>query len=206
MKKLIIFSLVIIFAVFAGGIYGKSLQNEDTRLEKTAVKAAETAEKIVVADTPTPTALPLAKPAELSIPKLSVHTPIEFVGNASDGNMDVPKDDMHVAWYEPGFLPGQKGNAVLAGHFDRKDGGPAVFYNLNKLEKGDEIIVTDANAKLLTFIVVDKTKYPVDTFPVSKVFGPSNEKYLNLITCEGVFDPAKKLYSDRLVVRAQLKN
>lgn len=205
MKKFVIFFLVIVFAVFAGGIYGKALQKEDTKLVKTAQKAAQTAEEVVVPDTPTPTPLPLAKPAELSIPKLNVHTPIEFVGNAADGNMDVPKDDMHVAWYEPGFIPGQKGNAVLAGHFDRKDGGPAVFYNLNKLENGDEIIVADANTKLHTFVVVDKTKYPVTNFPVPNVFGPSDGKYLNLITCEGVFDPAKKLYSDRLVVRAQLK-
>lgn len=201
MKKFILFFIVIVFAVFAGGVFGKTLQKEDTKIGKTAEKAVA----VVIPDTPTPTSIPLGKPAELSIPKLNIHTPIEYVANDKDGNMDTPKNDMHVAWYEPGFLPGQTGNAVIAGHFDRKDGGPAIFYNLNKLEKGDEIVVADEHTKLLTFIVTGKNTYPVKSFPVSTVFGSSDKKYLNLITCGGVWDPVQKIYADRWVVTAALK-
>jgi LPXTG-site transpeptidase (sortase) family protein len=203
MKKFIVFFVIIVLAIFAGGVFGKTLQSEDTRLattvEKTAAKAA------VPSFTPTPTESPLKKPVSLAIPKLSINTSVEHVGKDKDGNMDVPKKDENVGWYEPGFLPGAKGNAVLAGHFDKKNGGPAVFYKLGSLDKGDEVIVTDEEGKKLTFVVTDKTKYPTDSFPVSTVFGPSGERYLNLITCGGVWDSTKRIYAERLVIRTELK-
>lgn len=200
MKKFFLFFVIIILSIFAGGAWGKNVKTEDAKLVHDIAEVAASA----TPGTSLHPASPISKPAELSIPKLGIQSPIEYVGNDAKGNMDVPKDDMHVGWYEPGFLPGAKGNAVLAGHFDRKDGGPAVFYNLNQLEKGDEIVISDANAKLLHFVVVGKQSYPVSSFPVSTVFGPSDGKYLNLVTCEGTFDPTAKLYSDRLVVRAEL--
>lgn len=197
MKKFIIFFAIVILAIFAGGVFGRSVKNEDTKLVN---EIAEVAESI------TPTPIPKAqKPAILSLPKLGITSPVEHVGMDAKGNMDVPKDDMQVAWYELGFLPGVKGNAVIAGHFDRKNGGPAVFNKLNQLEEGDEIVVTDDKGKDLTFLVTAKNKYPVSSFPVPTVFGPSQKKYLNLITCEGVFDKSAQLYSDRLVVRAELQ-
>jgi len=198
MKKFIVFFVLIIFAIFAGGIFGKTLQSEQTRLE-------ETAQEIVVVSTATPPPIPLSKPVALSIPKLDITAPVEYVENDAKGNMDVPKDDMAVAWYQPGFLPGAKGNAVLAGHYDKKNGGPAIFYRLDTLGKGDEIIISDKNAKLLTFVVTDKNSYPVSSFPIPTVFGPSEKRYLNLVTCGGVWDPVKKIYADRLVVRTELK-
>lgn len=199
MKKFIVFFLIIVFAIFAGGIFGKTIQSEDTRVGNTLEHVAKPSV------TPSPTEIPIGKPVSLAIPKLAVNTTVEYVGNDKDGNMDVPKNDDNVAWYQPGFRPGLAGNAVLAGHYDRKDGGPAVLYELNKLETGDEIIVTDEEGKKLTFLVTDKQKYPTNSFPVKDVFGPSNEKYLNLITCTGVWDPNKKIYGDRLVVRSELQ-
>lgn len=198
MKKLGLFFVLIVFALFAGGIFGKSLQSKEAKRENAV-------EKIVAAPSATPTPVLLSKPVTLAIPKLGIKTQIEYVGNDAKGNMDVPKNDMHVAWYEPGFLPGAKGNAVLAGHFDKKSGGPAVFYNLNQLQAGDAIVVTDENRKELTFVVMEKHTYPVTHFPVEEVFGSSNEKYLNLITCGGVWDSVKKMYGDRLVVRSVLE-
>lgn len=44
------------------------------------------------------------------------------------GNMDIPKRDENVAWYQIGYYPGSKGNAVIAGHYDTATGSPAVFY------------------------------------------------------------------------------
>jgi len=200
MKKLIVFFVIIILALFAGGVFGKSVKTEDAKLVSDIAKGAVS----VTPDTRSQP-VPLSKPSELSIPKLGIQSPIEYVGNDALGNMDVPKNDMHVAWYEPGFHPGDTGNAVIAGHFDRKDGGPAVFYQLETLEKGDEIVLTDENANMLRFSVVEKDTYSAANFPIATVFGPSQKRYLNLITCEGVFDPKAKLYSDRLVVRAELK-
>lgn len=201
MKKFIIFFVLIVFAVLAGGIFGKAVKKEDEKL----VNAIATIAASVTPGEGGYPALPFSKPTALSVPKLGITADVEYVGMDAKGNMDVPKSDESVAWYEPGFLPGARGNAVLAGHYDKKDGGPAVFYRLNQLGNGDEIVVSDEKGKELTFVVVGKNSYPVNNFPIPTVFGPSDKKYLNLVTCGGVWDSAKRIYADRLVVRTELQ-
>lgn len=147
---------------------------------------------------------PITQPVRFIIPKIDVNTTIESVTNDAKGNMDVPKDAANVAWYNPGAKPGQKGMAVLAGHFDDPTGAPAVFYNLDDLEPGDSLEVFDENKKYI-FTVTHKEKYPVDEFPVPTVFGPSDTPMLNLITCEGTFSKSAATYSHRLVVFSELK-
>ena len=148
----------------------------------------------------------VSSPAYLSIKKLSLsHIPIEHVGLDKEGKMDVPKNADNVAWFKPGYLPGTNGNSVLAGHFDKESGAPAVFYNLNKLIPGDEIEVEGEDGDVKIFVVTDKQLLPNDNFPVQEVFGKSDKKMLNLITCDGTWDPVKKSYSDRLVVFTELK-
>jgi LPXTG-site transpeptidase (sortase) family protein len=144
-----------------------------------------------------------AVPTRISIPKLHITTTIESVGKDKTGAMDVPKDINNVAWYSLGPKPGQIGSAVIGGHYDSRT-GPAVFYNLEGLEKGDTVIVEDADKKQYSFKVVDKQKYDYSSFPVSDVFGKTDKPYLNLITCTGVFDTSQKMYLQRLVVRTQL--
>ncbi len=61
---------------------------------------------------------PVSFPKILSIPKLEVNAEIETVGLDNKGAMDVPKNAMNVAWYNLGPKPGEKGNAVMAGHLD----------------------------------------------------------------------------------------
>jgi LPXTG-site transpeptidase (sortase) family protein len=199
MKKFIVFFLIIVFAIFAGGIFGKTIQSEQTRVGNTLDHVSQPS------STPTPTQNPIGKPVGIAIPKLRVNTTVEHVGNDAKGNMDVPKSDDASAWYQLGFRPGQQGNAVIAGHYDRKNGGPAVFYDLKKLEKGDEIIITDEEGKKLTFVVIATKTYPYNEFPVKEIFGPAEKKYLNLITCGGNWNSEKKIYADRVVVRSELQ-
>ena len=40
-------------------------------------------------------------------------------------------------------MPGQIGNAVIAGHLDRKDGSPAIFWGLRQLAVGDSVMVRE---------------------------------------------------------------
>lgn len=143
-------------------------------------------------------------PVTLSIPKLEIETKVEHVGLDKDNAMDIPKVDMNAAWYQLGAKPGELGNSVMAGHFDKKDGTPAVFAKLGELEKGDEIIVTDENGKTLKFNVTETASYKLDEFPLKAVFGSHTKARLNLITCEGIFDKSSKLYSHRLVVFSEL--
>jgi LPXTG-site transpeptidase (sortase) family protein len=198
MKKVAIFVVIVFLAIYAGIHVGSILRASPPKI----------AQKIIPTQVPsvTPTPLVFATPVNLQIPKLGITTTIESVGLDAKKNMDVPKKDMDVGWYQYGSKPGEMGNAVIAGHFDTRAGTPAVFYHLADLAVGDDIIVTDEKGQAYTFTVISKDKYPVDNFPIDTVFGKSDNRYLNLITCDGVWQPSKKLYSDRLVVRTQLKS
>lgn len=148
----------------------------------------------------------VSEPQTLTIPKLGVNAAVEIVGEDAAGRMDVPKGVFNVGWYGPGFKPGEKGNAVMAGHLDTTTGAPAVFYYMNQLSQGDQIIVTDKNGKNLTFEVVEMRSYPFDQVPLQEIFGLSDKPKLNLITCTGVWNQGSRNYSNRLVVSAELKS
>lgn len=141
-------------------------------------------------------------PVRLIIPKISIDTSIQQVGVAPNGAMDVPTNVIDVGWFDLGPRPGEKGSAVIDGHFDRKNGGPGIFFNLYKLKKGDKLYIQDNKGKIITFIVQGSSIY--NPGYANNVFTSSNGVHLNLITCDGVWDGAKKSYSKRLVVFADM--
>jgi LPXTG-site transpeptidase (sortase) family protein len=143
-------------------------------------------------------------PIKLLIPQLAIEARIESVGMDSSSRMDVPKNADNVAWYNLGYKPGEKGNAVIAGHFDKATGDPAVFYNLEKLNKGDHVITIDEKGGSLTFAVIRIVTYPDNEFPLQEVFGTAEKPMLNLITCDGKWDNKTKSYSHRIVVYAEM--
>jgi sortase (surface protein transpeptidase) len=144
-------------------------------------------------------------PIRLNIPKLGVTANVEAVALDIKNNMDVPQKVEDVGWYKLGVKPGEKGNAVIDGHYDDVTGAPVVFYNLISLQVGDPIETVDNNGKKLTFIVQKKANYAYNQFPLLEVFGQSNGKNLNLITCSGTWDKNNKTYADRLVIYSTLK-
>jgi sortase (surface protein transpeptidase) len=156
--------------------------------------------------TPSPVVQVINQPQRLVIESLEVDSQIELVGLAKDGRMDVPKADENVAWYQLGAKPGEIGSAVIAGHFDSRTGGPAVFFDLGNLEAGDEITVLGQNGQSLVFVVNEVALFTDANFPVTKVFNQTDTRRLNLITCAGTFNQQQKNYSDRLVVFTQLKS
>ena len=142
-------------------------------------------------------------PQHLSIPAINLDTTIEQVALDAKGNMDVPKTDHTVGWYKLGYKPGEKGNAVFAGHLDKADGSPAIFWKLSDLKPGNKIITTDLNNKSYTFTVTGLVKYPYDALPLNEVFGNSDKANLNLITCNGTWNNTTKNYSNRLVIYSE---
>jgi LPXTG-site transpeptidase (sortase) family protein len=143
-------------------------------------------------------------PYSIEIPSLDVKTTIEKVGRLKNGQMGVPKGFDTVGWFGDGANPGAPGNAVMAGHVDSKT-GPAVFYKLEDLEKGDEVIVKDKDGKTLTFEVTGKEAYDRKSAPVDKIFDYSYGSKLNLITCTGNFNRDEGTHEERLVVYTELK-
>jgi sortase (surface protein transpeptidase) len=144
-------------------------------------------------------------PASIEIPALDVNTEIEKVGRLENGQMGVPKGFDTVGWFGEGAKPGAPGNAVMAGHVDSKT-GPAIFYKLEDLDKGDEVIVKNKDGKTLTFVVTGKEKYDRKTAPVDKIFDYSYGSKLNLITCTGNFNQDEGTHEERLVVYTELQN
>ncbi len=142
---------------------------------------------------------PYADPARIVIPAIRVDAPVVPVGLDQKGNMGVPGNQFDVAWYKLGSRPGMPGSAVMAGHLDTKLTPEAVFYDLDKLQVGDEVQVRDTDGKTVTFRVFEKKRYPYDA-RAEEVFAMDTPSRLNLITCGGVWLKDKKVYSERIVV------
>lgn len=142
-------------------------------------------------------------PVRLEIPKLNIDTEIIAVGLNDNGEMEVPKKQTQVGWYNGGQEPGSVGTAVLVGHYGVwRNGEPGVFNDLNKIKKGDEIIVRNAKGKTIVFSVRESRDYAWNG-NTAVVFNSNDLKsHLNLITCDGTWNDATKSYSLRRVVFA----
>ncbi|MDX1259517.1 class F sortase [Exiguobacterium sp. K1] len=142
-------------------------------------------------------------PKTLTIDPLKVKTNIEQVGLDKKGAMGTPKNEQQVGWYKFGPRPGDVGNAVIDGHTDTKT-GPAVFYQLHELKKGDKINIKDESGRNLVFRVKKLVEYGHLDAPLEKIFGASDQRNLNLITCIGTYDENEGTYDNRLVVFTEL--
>ncbi|MDW2886748.1 class F sortase [Exiguobacterium artemiae] len=142
-------------------------------------------------------------PKTLAIGKLDVKTNVEQVGLDKKGAMGTPKNEQQVGWYKLGPRPGDVGNAVIDGHTDTKT-GPAVFYQLHELKKGDKIEIKDESGRNLVFRVKKLVEYGHLDAPLEKIFGASDRRNLNLITCIGTYDENEGTYDNRLVVFTEL--
>jgi sortase (surface protein transpeptidase) len=135
------------------------------------------------------TVLPGSRPVALNIPSIDVHsTNIVGLGLAKDGSLEVPADPSAPGWFTPGPSPGQFGPAVIAGHVD-SDEGPAVFYRLGELRRGDHVNVGRRDGSTAVFVIDRVHSYLKDQFPTRAVYGNStNRAELRLITCSGDYD------------------
>jgi sortase (surface protein transpeptidase) len=134
------------------------------------------------------------------VPSIGVDSLLEDLHLDAAGALAAPRDFDRAGWYAEGTLPGAVGPAVIGGHVDSRS-GPAVFARLGQLRTGDGVEVARAG-KWLTFVVVAVERYPKKDFPTAKVYGPTPDPQLRLITCGGVFDRTHGSYLDNIVVYA----
>ena len=168
------------------------------------VQAAPTATPLPPTATPLPP-LPGIDPRRIRIPNIGVNAAIEAVGLDGQGRMDVPRNIWNTAWYKLGYKPGERGNAVIDGHLDGQYSA-AVFWNLSKLVPGNRIYIADDKGVEKVFEVYDVATYSYDQAPLDRIFGPSNDAQLNLITCNGTFDRKSANYDKRFVAYARMVN
>lgn len=141
-------------------------------------------------------------PVRLIIPVINLNASIQQVGVTPQGAMEVPNNTVDVGWFKLGSIPGEKGSAVIAGHFDGKNGETGVFTNLDKLKAGDKLYIEDDSGITTTFVVRESRIY--NQGYAEEVFSLNDGAHLNLVTCDGVWDGAKKSYNKRLVVFADI--
>jgi hypothetical protein len=147
-------------------------------------------------------------PVRLRIPAIGVDTGLQRLGQDSNGSVEVPSGrhqwDM-AGWYAEGTRPGDPGSAVLLGHVDSKEDGPAVFFRLRELRRGDEIKVVRSDGSTVRFAVDRTEQYPKSRFPTDDVYYPTLTPELRLVTCGGTFDATAGHYRSNVIVFATLR-
>ncbi|MGW7358495.1 class F sortase [Streptomyces sp. NPDC054802] len=170
------------------------------------------------AATPTPEPVPAPKKSErgtalvlppspakkLSIPAITIESPVTGLGLDRHGRLTAPPVDNPrlVGWYRDGPAPGERGTSLLVGHRDTKT-GPAIFLNLNALKPGDKVDVVRADRRTAVFTVDKVRTYTKKEFPDAEVYGHTGRPELRLLTCGGSFDK-KTGYAANVVVFAHL--
>jgi sortase (surface protein transpeptidase) len=143
-------------------------------------------------------------PVRVEIPKIGVASSLGRLGRAPDGTVEVPRRFDVAGWYAPGTRPGDPGSAVILGHVDSERAGPAVFFRLRELRRGDQIRVARADGSSVRFAVQRTEQYDKQRFPTDEVYYPTLTPALRLVTCGGEFDDAAGHYRSNVIVFAAL--
>jgi sortase (surface protein transpeptidase) len=153
----------------------------------------------------TPVANDGAIPVAIRIPDAEVNAQVERT-KIVDGLMLDPSGPWVVSWYESTGLVGERDNAVMSGHVDYWDVGPAVFQNVASLPDGAAIQVDGLDGTTYSYAVESIQRVPakLDQEKVNEIVGPTDYAALTLITCGGEFDFETGQYPQRDIVRARL--
>jgi hypothetical protein len=144
-------------------------------------------------------------PTSVRIPKIRVASSLDRLGRAKDGTVEPPRPGRWqvAGWYHLGPRPGEPGSAVILGHVDSTS-GPAVFFRLRELRRGDEILVGRADGSSVRFVVQRTSQYPKRWFPTDEVYYPTLTPELRLVTCGGQFDFSTGHYRSNVIVFATI--
>jgi sortase (surface protein transpeptidase) len=142
-----------------------------------------------------------APPRRIVVPAIGVSAKVIPLGLNKDGTIQTPTKWGVTGWYRDGPTPGQRGPAVVVGHVDSKS-GPAVFYRLRALLRGDLIRIDRSDGTVVRFRVQRSEHWPKSHFPSKRVYGPTGEAALRLVTCGGSFDAATGHYLENTIVYA----
>jgi sortase (surface protein transpeptidase) len=147
-------------------------------------------------------------PAAITIPDAEIDAEVE-IQQIVDGQMLDPSGPWVVSWYEQTSLIGERGNAVMSGHVDYWDVGPAVFWNVADLREGSEIRVVGQDGTTYIYALEYIERVSLADLTAEKINSPrlvGNTDYaaLTLITCGGEFDYNAGEYLSRDIIRARL--
>ncbi|MGW5974054.1 class F sortase [Streptomyces sp. NPDC055186] len=148
--------------------------------------------------------LPYSVPGRVRIPTIQVDAPVMAVGLDAEGWIDAPppEDPNLAGWFTGGVTPGEKGTAVVVGHVDNHQ-GPAVFYGLGALRKGQHVEIARKDGKTADFEIYGVEVFAKNDFPGDRVYNSKGTSELRVITCGGGFTQQNG-YDGNVVVFARL--
>ncbi|WP_282701701.1 class F sortase [Streptomyces sp. CC219B] len=152
----------------------------------------------------TPDPLPYAVPDRVRISAIRVDAPMMPVGLDADGWVAAPppEDPNLAGWFTGAVSPGEKGTAVVVGHVDNKQ-GPAVFYGLGALKKGNRVEIARKDGKTAVFEIYGIEVFEKNNFPGDRVYASKGGAELRVITCGGGFSQQDG-YAGNVVAFARL--
>lgn len=189
------FILIIVVTVFAIAVFAITLIRATYYVPNNELKSVRVSAS---------TTDPILYPQTLQIPSINVEAKVQEVGITTDGDMAAPHSLTDVGWYKYGTIPGNIGSAVIDGHVDNGLSLPAVFYNLKKLTKGDDIYITRKDSSTVHFKVASVDIYHYKEVPMEMIVHQNDKARLRLITCTGDWVPQDKTAEYRVVVTAEL--
>ncbi|MDT3397989.1 class F sortase [Streptomyces sp. B1866] len=191
-------------------VYNAADSSSDQRTPKAAATVPAPAPPTRAAAAPAPPqgvgpALPRSPARHLEIPALGVSAPFMELTLGSSGQLNAPPSDDNnlVGWYRGGPSPGERGNAIVAGHVDTRT-GPAVFWPLSAIKTGNKVVITRDDGIVATFTVDRVATFAKDDFPDEQVYGDTTDAQLRLITCGGSYNRTVRDYTANVVVFAHL--
>lgn len=146
-------------------------------------------------------------PERLTIRSLGVDMPVEPVGVADSGEMQIPERPTTAGWYRFGSAPADgQGTTVVAAHVDDREYGIGPLAALRDVRVGDVVTVTDADGTVTEYVTESVTYIPRAELPVDRLFTREGRRTLAVITCGGDFDQQTRTYSDNVVLIARAQS
>lgn len=147
---------------------------------------------------------PTTAPVRIAVPAREIDVPVDPVGVAPDGQMEIPPLAERAGWYRFGADPGDEaGTTVLAAHVDSvASGGTGPFVRLAEALPGDEVQVALADGSVRTYVVDQVVRLPKTEVRWPDVFVLDGPPRLALVTCGGTFDRTTRHYRDNVLVTA----
>jgi LPXTG-site transpeptidase (sortase) family protein len=146
---------------------------------------------------PSPTPIPdYGTPTWMTIPSIGLDDQIVEVG-IHDGAYEA-------SWWDVGHQddspdPGDIGNSIFNGHVSTINAGH-VFRNLKKVQAGNAVFIY-SDAYRTEWSITDVFSVPRDS---TDFMVQTEDPRITLYTCDGVWNPIQRQFSDRLVVVGNL--
>ena len=207
---------------FIGAGLGQSNATDSAPLETTGASRANTEANTTSRDTNQQSAEPNTPPTPrigqvvpekevvtgsppigLEIPALDLVSEVVPVGVDSDRQVVIPEDIAQVGWYRFGATPGTGlGSSVLVGHRDGRNFGIGAFYDLDRLDVGDPVSVTNEAGEMVSYEVTGVESIKKTKLPMRELFRETGPETLTLISCIGFYEPGVG-YEANIIVSAK---